>query len=175
MKTCKFEGCDRKHSSRGWCATHYQQQYLYGETWPIGSPGLPRGKKLDPLDKAKTCHCGKPVRSRGLCGTHYQSEHYKEAQASRKGNYKSLVGIKGAHQRIYARLGKASNYPCNNPACDKQALDWSLNHDANETFRGVSFNGVGQAFSLDIYSYEPLCRSCHSIKDRTARSAGGSE
>jgi hypothetical protein len=172
MKTCKFEQdgvkCPRKHSARGWCATHYNQQYLFGETWPIGSPGLPRGKTLDTLDEPKTCHCGKPARSKGLCGTHYQSEYYQQGKAERrKTNNKTFVGNKGAHLRIKAQLGKAANYQCNNPDCHKEALDWSLNHDAQEIFTGVGLAGFSRAFSLDIYSYEPLCRTCHMEKDGT--------
>lgn len=40
MKTCTFEGCERKHFCRGYCTGHYQQFY--------------RGQELKPLAKKWT-------------------------------------------------------------------------------------------------------------------------
>ena len=30
--TCKVDGCDTPHRSRGWCTRHYQRWYLTGTT-----------------------------------------------------------------------------------------------------------------------------------------------
>lgn len=29
-RTCSIEGCDRQHSSRGWCVVHYEHWWKYG-------------------------------------------------------------------------------------------------------------------------------------------------
>jgi hypothetical protein len=48
--TCTIDGCGRKHKSRGYCASHYQQ-YKRGLT-ELG--------------------CESPVKANGLCAAHYQ-------------------------------------------------------------------------------------------------------
>lgn len=42
MNICTFEGCDRKHSAKGLCHTHYNQKYVYKiDLRPVN----PRGKR----------------------------------------------------------------------------------------------------------------------------------
>lgn len=163
-KTCKFEGCERKHSAKGWCAAHYHQWNRTGETKEIGSVGRP----AVPTVECKVDGCGRTVNAKGYCNRHYNSEYYLQGKAKKTTARKTFVGIKAAHKRVMALLGKASNYPCSQPGCEKDALDWALNHEyADDIITPIGLEGVGSPYSLIKESYFPLCRRHHMIYDGT--------
>lgn len=59
---CAVDGCTRRVTTRGWCATHYKR-------WQR------RGTTADPVSGPPVCTvegCGRPVDGRGLCHGHYQ-------------------------------------------------------------------------------------------------------
>ena len=70
MRTCKFEGCDRKHNSHGLCEAHYQQ--------------LRRGIPLKPIRRrvigagCDSPGCDKPHHANGFCDPHYQQSRRPE-------------------------------------------------------------------------------------------------
>lgn len=41
-RLCSIDGCNKKHSSRGWCATHYNNWKRRGDPLSVGKPGQPR-------------------------------------------------------------------------------------------------------------------------------------
>jgi len=57
VKICKVEGCERKHSSKGYCANHYQHV-----------------KRTTGFKYQETCsvdRCESPMYAKGLCSRHY--------------------------------------------------------------------------------------------------------
>lgn len=63
MKTCEFEGCDRKHRTKGYCASHYSQFRLGKELTPL----KPRG---DGSQGCKFEGCEQKHHSNGYCRIH---------------------------------------------------------------------------------------------------------
>lgn len=63
------------------------------------------------------------------------------------------------HSTLTNIIGPASSYPC--ISCHKQARDWAYQH-TGETLRAPG----GQAYSIDVADYAPMCRSCHNQMDR---------
>jgi len=61
MRVCKVEGCDRKHSAKGYCKKHYNQIERFGETRPDYVPM-----------KCKVDGCDKKHHAKGYCGKHYK-------------------------------------------------------------------------------------------------------
>jgi hypothetical protein len=75
----------------------------------------------------------------------------------------ATISYRSAHRRAEAAKGPASTHRCVD--CGNQAQDWSLRHDAAETYEGRN----GKHFCL--YSgnpddYEPRCKGCHLAYDR---------
>lgn len=82
QSTCSVESCTRKHSCKGFCASHYSRFKKTGSAYkPCSKCGcdLPLGKR----GKSKVCHsccesavcsvdsCDRPIKTRGMCGPHY--------------------------------------------------------------------------------------------------------
>jgi hypothetical protein len=62
MRTCEFEGCDRKHKAKGLCINHYQQHKDRGVLVPLRST------------TQRICEfegCGRGHMAKGLCNGHY--------------------------------------------------------------------------------------------------------
>jgi hypothetical protein len=62
MRTCEFEGCNRRHKAKGLCVNHYQQSL--------------DGRALVPLRSTtqRVCafeDCGREYYAKGLCVSHY--------------------------------------------------------------------------------------------------------
>jgi hypothetical protein len=72
----------------------------------------------------------------------------------------------GAHDRIVAVRGKASEHSCVD--CGGPARDWSLIHDAPDERIAASGCAAGLAYSLDVWAYEPRCAMCHKRYDQLA-------
>lgn len=67
MKTCGFDGCDRRHAAKGLCAGHYQQQYLGRELTPFRDYSARVVGQVD----CNVDGCPKPHHATGLCTKHY--------------------------------------------------------------------------------------------------------
>jgi len=68
----------------------------------------------------------------------------------------------GVHSRLYRYRGSASTHTC--VRCGAQAVDWSYTRgcpDEKQSDRGPYCVHTDEC-------YEPLCQSCHSLKDRAA-------
>jgi hypothetical protein len=64
-----------------------------------------------------------------------------------------------AHERVSARRGPASGYPCAD--CGRPARHWSYDHsDPDERT-----SDDGQPYSLDVNRYAPRCVRCHKRMD----------
>ena len=82
------------------------------------------------------------------------------------------------HMRVRRVLGKASDHEC--VECGAQAYDHAYNGLDPDAVCDLSQRGKGLVtYSPDPAFYEPLCRSCHQIKDQAqlrlnalARAAG---
>lgn len=89
---CTFEGCEKRHLARGWCAMHYSRWRAHGD------PGaLVRGKN------AGACSvpgCGNPMRKRTWCASHY-------SQWAREGAVRPF--------RHKWRSGRGPCYSCGSP------------------------------------------------------------
>jgi hypothetical protein len=64
MKTCTFQGCDKKHRAKGLCQQHYRQM----------QNGLPLHELVHYEKRGPHCYaqgCWHPVIAKGLCTAHY--------------------------------------------------------------------------------------------------------
>lgn len=39
-KKCSYKDCDRRHYAKGFCRSHYQQNYLHGKLQPLQSDSI---------------------------------------------------------------------------------------------------------------------------------------
>jgi hypothetical protein len=118
--------------------------------------------------RCSASNCDRPRRASGYCNAHYQ-------RAYRTGNARAgdmiekraphaTVTFGGAHLRTSALWGSASQYPC--VECGNPAKDWA--YDGSDPAQCYGANhGKMQLYSLHPEFYMPMCRSCHSSKDRT--------
>lgn len=71
-----------------------------------------------------------------------------------------------AHWRLRRERGSASGHQCK---CGAQAAEWSYVGGAPDEMRSPASegrNGHGLPYSADPAYYEPMCRSCHTKRDR---------
>jgi hypothetical protein len=98
---CKFEGCDGKSYSRGWCNAHYMQWYKGRELTPVVRRRRIPVEKVEP-GSTRACTvegCVRVRRARGLCGAHHEQQR------------------RGIPFRDVRELGKDCTYPgCDRPA-----------------------------------------------------------
>lgn len=84
------------------------------------------------------------------------SHHWKGAE----------VSYSGAHKRVRATRGPASDHPCS--GCGAEAKDWAYrwNLGCSEEQLGVSRKGQPlRPFCTHIEHYDPMCRACHTAFD----------
>ena len=119
--------------------------------------------------------CNKPYAAKGYCNGHYkhmQRKGYTQDLIQqygpehigklRMGRPKVAVPeYRGAHMRVYAERGKASEYECME-GCGKQAQEWAYCHCTDEAITDAK---TGRLYSLDVDSYVALCKSCHRLFD----------
>lgn len=172
--TCTIEDCIKdvrsKHSP--YCNMHYFRIYRGGQ---VGTAELRKRP-------ARSAHCEvdgcmKPDTEAGLCSMHgarkrrhgdvdrvvpldERTYHRGDANTQWAGND---VGYGGAHIRVAAQRGPASDYACID--CGTQAGQWSYDHaDPNERLAElVSANKV--AYSPSPAHYDPRCVPCHKMFD----------
>ena len=156
MRICSIEGCNRKHSARGMCNTHYV-------AWRKRN-GL-QGRGVCSVDE-----CGERALSRGLCNLHYlrfrrHGDPLMIGCGGRptKGEHPTISAI---HQRLKAQRGVATGFRCID--CGGTAAEWSYNNADPQELVGID-HGKEQAYSLDLANYDPRCKPCHRQFDRARR------
>lgn len=70
------------------------------------------------------------------------------------------AGYGGTHQRIRKANGPASDFSC--VRCGLTAQEWAYDHSDPAPLVDVE---SGLEYSIDIFRYQPLCRSCHRMFD----------
>ena len=126
MRTCKEDGCTRKHISRGYCGMHYYKHKLRGEFGPKCSvKGCNYGAKahglcakhLERLIKngdpaisrynrshSDTCSvdgCDEPYNAHGFCSKHYQQmKPFLDNRTKKSAN--RLCTIVGCNKKYHA-------------------------------------------------------------------------
>lgn len=155
---CSIKGCGRIVLARGWCSAHYQRWSRSGD--PTGNGGSLRA---DIPSSCTSEGCGRPYESYGMCATHRAQVRDGRPVApieSRGGDIASYVG---AHQRVYAKRGPASEHACS--YCPAQAAEWAYDHlDPDEKMGKTA--GRPAVFSIDPDHYLPMCKPCHTRFDR---------
>lgn len=76
MRTCNYEGCNKKHNAKGYCYSHYRHLALYGEPRPLKR----QGERLCDFEGCDRRHVG-----RGYCRSHLY-------QLTKTGNLAPIVG-----------------------------------------------------------------------------------
>lgn len=77
------------------------------------------------------------------------------------------VTYTAVHRRLRAWAGAASEYEC--VGCGASAVDWSYNGQAKDPLHDEHpRTGKRVEYSADLTDYEPVCRSCHTLRDRWA-------
>ena len=159
-RTCSLEGCERKHQGRGYCDTHLQRAIKHGDPGPV---------EIEPRRPGAECSvdgCERPLRGggHGWCNAHYArwrkygdplhpfSEHGHRWTGD-------SVGYIGAHRRIRAIKGAASEHLC--IECGKPAKQWAYDYkdpDPKEDPRSGPY-------STNPERYQPMCCRCHKRFD----------
>ncbi len=109
--------------------------------------------------------CDSPVHARGLCPKHYYRLRVNgDASKTQKMGPKPRNDLTypGAHQRVYAAKGRASDNSCK---CGEPAEDWAYDGQDPQELTDPQ----GRSYSLDPEHYEPLCRTCHKNEDLARR------
>lgn len=97
MKTCTFEGCDRKYCALGFCKVHYNILKKEGKVRTIGLQG--QRINYTPIRICTVPGCQKKHRAKGFCSGHWQ-------QQKKKGSI--------SHLRIHGIIKICSVSDCNN-------------------------------------------------------------
>lgn len=71
------------------------------------------------------------------------------------------------HHTLRIQRGRAAEHRC---PCGAQAEEWSYDHTDTNEITGVHCASV-VVWSLDLTRYQPLCITCHRLRDRVHRSA----
>lgn len=172
MPECSVQGCDNESASRGWCTMHY-------ERWRTsGDPGEPQRRILAP-GQVKQCTvegCERDHYRAGICMLHYsrkaRGKDLGPADARPPGswNVKETIGYDGAHGRVRAKKGSASQYKC--VGCGDAAAHWAYdNKDPDELVGTSGFRGEGLRYSTNPDHYQPMCVPCHRRFDTLNRAS----
>lgn len=120
----------------------------------------------------KTCSvdgCRRLIRARGWCIGHYNrwlkygtpgAALLERRTGPRHHAWATdTLTYSGAHLRVKARRGKATDYACVD--CGGAATSWAYDHaDPNQLV-----DERGRAYSGDVNRYEPKCVPCHKTAD----------
>lgn len=104
--------------------------------------------------------CEKPVLRRGWCSMHYQRwVRHGDPNTGARGSGLNYTSI---HRAVRSARGAARDQSCAH--CGGRATQWSYNHlDPNEI--RVPWEGRQVTVSTDPAFYDPLCSSCHRVRD----------
>ena len=163
-RTCSVDGCERKHSGRGYCDAHLQRVKA------TGSPGPAEIEPRQPDARCAVEGCGKPIRGggNGLCNAHYIRKRktgdpltpLPERVHWWTGDAATYVAV---HIRLKSERGRASAHIC---PCGEPAREWAYDHADPD----VRHDPKGKPYSLDIFGhYNALCASCHKRLDASHR------
>lgn len=109
-RTCSIEGCDRRHSARGYCDVHYRRVLTHGH--PDAERPVMERAAFVPNCTVKGC--GRPTNARGLCPGHYN-------RLFKYGDVRAEIPL-----RLYPEYGST----CSIDGCDKKrsARGWCAAH-----------------------------------------------
>lgn len=150
---CTVDDCESRAKARGLCNMHYQRLRRTGtiecDLYKRGTPCLVQD-------------CETPSLVRGWCNTHYTRwKRTGDPNGIRPWEptpRSAVVGVRRAHKRVQYARGLPSEYQCVD--CEQAAHHWSYdNADLNEL---ASDKGP---YSLDVWHYQPRCRTCHKRFD----------
>jgi len=164
---CSNEGCNENVLCKNVCKSCYHKAYY--------AKNIRKPKAIKVIHQCLFDDCGNDARVKGFCLTHY----YKTSRNIRVSMVKVFspsdmevstadVTYMGAHKRLENYRGLAALYEC---PCGKPAEQWAHNHSDNENTRqelkkNYQGNLVLMDYSLSIWDYMALCRSCHTKLDR---------
>ena len=110
--------------------------------------------------------CGRGRIARGMCARHYNRGHkwgdplvVRRPGTQRGSRLAEVVGYRGAHDRVRALRGPASDHGC--IRCGDTARHWAYDH-ADPAERS---DDRGRAYSVEPDHYLPLCVPCHKRHD----------
>lgn len=173
---CKYDGCTRPRRVQGYCETHFAQ---VSEN-PCSIPGCTkiaqRGTLCGPCREARRIKnappcsvrdCDARALARNLCNSHYR-RYLEYGDPLGGGPFKGSdnIGLMGAHSRVSALWGKASQYPC--VQCGEPAKDWAYDGtDPAEKYGPQARRGkeYWSFYSICPEFYMPMCRPCHRSRD----------
>jgi hypothetical protein len=152
---CSVEGCDQKKHVRGLCKRHDYRVRTHGSPGPAGL--------LRPGGVCSIDWCSKTVASHGLCATHAHRRRRHGDPLARSRGGEATVTYEGAHSRLAALWGSASQYLCVT-GCGSSARHWA--YDGTDPSQGLStINGSALWYSSYPEFYMPMCARCHGQRD----------
>lgn len=176
--TCAVDGCERLRKTRDWCHPHYKRWLRNGVTGPAHLMA-PRGITAEPDKRCAVADCNAPYAALGYCQKHaYRFRmngdpsvtiHQRDrdiphpAGPAHPGWKGDDVGYLGAHDRLRAAHGKASDHFCAD--CGGRAADWSYTYGAP----GEMHSSRGYPYTTDMSYYVPRCKTCHIRFDQAHR------
>jgi hypothetical protein len=145
---CTVEGCGRKHKSRGYCASHYQQ-YKRGIT-ELGA--LKTRQRIKPPCCTEP-DCESPVKANGLCAAHYQRL------------------LRHGHTRYRDRKRPAKQ--CSVDGCDNILYANTLCHQHYMKFRRwKGWNVTPEVYNLMLKAQNYVCMICGEAERITNGKSG---
>ena len=152
---------------------HLSQRKNFEPGTVIGKWTLTGEHKTDPKSRQLRwhafCECGRDAWPLGASLRAAQAPgSIKARPSSSRGRCTTPLDVpltySGAHHQVWAKRGPASAHKCVD--CDRQAQDWSYNHNDHSEFVGPERpDGEDMLYSTRVYLYVPRCRRCHRLLD----------
>lgn len=166
MRICSVEGCGRRHIAKGYCSGHYQR-WKYGAD--IHTP-VRDYRFYDGTCAAKGCE--NPSRRSGYCVVHVsrliRTGDACEDVPIRVPSIHDAVGERAVHERCKRLWGSAIRYTC--VKCEGPANDWAYDGTDPDQLYGPTSTSSKVFYSRYPEFYMPMCKQCHSSRDRAASS-----
>lgn len=159
MAQCSVEGCEQPVVARDWCRKHYSRWHRHGD---------PQADHRKHRGVCSVEGCNKQHHSHGLCRAHWYLWN-RHGDPLIKGKptgrpRQAIVGYEGAHYRVQAERGSASDHHC--AECGATAAQWAYDYSDPAPLYGGRWNSP---YSLDISRYSPMCVACHARYDAERR------